>query len=26
MPAYNKVLTEQDRWYVLAYIRTLSTP
>lgn len=26
MPAYNKVLTEQDRWHVLAYIRTFSNP
>jgi mono/diheme cytochrome c family protein len=26
MPAWNKVLSEQERWHVLAYIRTLSTP
>ncbi len=26
MPAYNKVLTEQDRWHVIAYIRTFSNP
>ena len=26
MPAYNKVLAEQDRWHVLAYIRTFSNP
>jgi mono/diheme cytochrome c family protein len=26
MPAYNKVLNEQDRWHVLAYIRTFSGP
>ena len=26
MPAYNKVLAEQDRWHVLAYIRTFSSP
>lgn len=26
MPAWNKVLSEQDRWHVLVYIRTLSNP
>jgi len=26
MPAWKKILTEQDRWNVLAYIRTLSNP
>lgn len=26
MPAWNKILSEQERWHVLAYIRTLSTP
>jgi len=26
MPAWNKVLSEQERWHILAYIRTLSNP
>jgi mono/diheme cytochrome c family protein len=26
MPAWKKVLSEQDRWHVLAYIRTLYSP
>jgi mono/diheme cytochrome c family protein len=26
MPAWHKVLSEPDRWHVLAYIRTLSNP
>jgi len=26
MPAWNKVLSEQEGWHVLAYIRTLSNP
>jgi mono/diheme cytochrome c family protein len=26
MPAWGKILNENDRWSVIAYIRTLSTP
>lgn len=26
MPAWKKILSEQDRWHVLAYIRTLHNP
>jgi mono/diheme cytochrome c family protein len=26
MPAWNNVLSEQERWHVLAYIRTLAGP